>query len=309
MGPRVLPNSLIIERTYIDVRERNQEGDIVAYPKVTDKYGLVENNNYLVVFVPASEKAIPFKVLARQNYGGEVLNYGALPITASEVWGSYDGGTTTAPAAGVTPGRAYTSTAKSFTPLSDMSNAYDSGDMWYLPYDYRERLFHIRMKVTPSVLRCGMQIPKGASQQRFQKDRVILGVDKSAGFERGGLEYVQFPEIHYGFTFGNDTNIEWYTNVKFLYGEYKIGIPADPDVVFNVLDGRINSHWVTMPVSTYDATLRVALEKSYGFDGFELYSPEERAEALVAYKKTIERAKRNIGGDAGNIFITKKVVR
>jgi len=117
----------------------------VAYHKVTDKNGLVEDNHYMVVFIPASEKALPFRILARQNRGGEIIDYGSIPITASETWGSYDGGTTTAPDDGVIPSRGFTSTAKSFTPPSGMSNVYDSSDMWYIPYDYRERLFHIKM--------------------------------------------------------------------------------------------------------------------------------------------------------------------
>lgn len=277
----------------------------MAYPKVTDRYGLVEDNRYMVVFIPASEKALPFRILARQNRGGEILDYGSIPITSGETWGSYDGGTTTAPADDVIPNRGFTNTAKSFTPPTNMSNVYDSSDMWYVPYDYRERLFHIKMDLTPKTLRCGMQIPKGANQQRFQKDRVILGVDKEAGFERGGLEYVQFPEIHYGFTFGNETNLDFYNKVRFTYGEYKVGIPADPDVVYNLLDGRIQSHWVTMPVATYDATLRVALEKCYGFDGFDMYSPEERAEAVANYSAVIARARKKIG-DAGTMFVSKR---
>jgi len=273
----------------------------MSYPsKTTDSFGLVEDNSYLTVFIPASQLAIPFRVLARHNRGGEVLNYGALPITAAETWGSYDGGTTTAPADDVIPSRGFTNTAKSFTPPVDMSTVYDSSDMWYIPYDFRERLFHVKMEVTPSLIRCGVQIPKGQNQQRFQRDRAVLGVDKISGFNRGSLEMIHFPEVRIGYTFGNDTNLDLFNTVKFTYGEYMIGIPGDAELIYNILDKRVPSHWVTLPIATYDSAVKVGLQKDYGIEGFNMYSPEERRYAIEEYQSVIEKINKDI-------LIVKKV--
>lgn len=262
--------------------------------KITDEYGLVEDNGYLTVFIPASQMAIPFRVLARHNRGGEVLNYGSIPITAAETWGSYDGGTTTAPAASVIPSRGFTNSAKSFTPPSDMSTVYDSSDMWYVPYDFRERIFHVKMEVSPSFVRCGVQLPKGQNQQRFQRDRAVLGVDKTSGFNRGSLEMIHFPEIRVGYTFGNDTNLDLFNTVKFTYGEYLIGIPGDAELIYNILDKRVASYWVTLPIATYDSAIKVGLQKDYGIEGFDMYSPEDRRYAIEEYEKIIEKINKDV---------------
>lgn len=263
---------------------------------VTDDYGLVKDNEHLVVFVPGSKKALPFRVLARHNRGGEILNYGSIPITSGEAWGSYDGGTTTAPADNVIPNRAYTMTnsSKLFTPPSDMSNTYSSTDMFYIPADdFRNRIFHIYMDLTPHFIRCGIQIPRGQNQLRYQNNRVILGVDKTSGWQWGGLELVQFPEINMGYMFGNDTNVDWYNSVVFRYGEYIIGIPGDAETIFDLLNKNRPAHWLELPIASYDSTIRAGFNKTYAdgrdFDGFKLYSKEDKAYALNEYAAEISK--------------------
>lgn len=269
---------------------------------VTDQYGLVNDNRYMVVFVPANARALPFRVISRHNRGGEVLPYGSIPIDAAEVWASYDGGTTTAPVDNVIPNRAYTSTGspKKFTPLDDMTSVYDSSDMWYTSAEeFRTRLFHVYMDVFPRFIRCGVQIPTGQDQLRFQGNRVILGVGKSSGWTRGGLELVHFPELHYGYTFGNDLNIDVYNTVMFTYGEYVIGIPTDASLVFDILSGDKPAHWVEMPIASYDASIRAAFERNYGIEGFPLYAREDRQDAMSEYSGIIGKLKPEVRIERG----------
>lgn len=254
---------------------------------VLDRKGLVNANEHLVMFVPATKRAFIFRVIARNNPGSEVLNYGALPISSGESMSSYDGGAVAVPADGVMPARGYTSTGSSlaFDAPSDVTGTYDSTDMWYLPEDYRERLFHVNTHITPSWLRVGVQIPKGTSQMRFQRDRTIVGVDKSYGFGRGAFETVHIPELRMGYLFGNDTNVRLYTAVKFVYGEYEIGIPTDPNAVYSILSKDVPAHWVTLPVTSYDASIRMAFMKDYGFEGYPLYPKSKKQDALTKYNE------------------------
>lgn len=269
---------------------------------VIDQLGLVNDNRYMVVFIPANARALPFRVISRHNRGGEVLPYGSIPITNGESWASYDGGTTTAPAANVIPNRAYipTSSPKKFAALSDMSSVYDSTDMWYTSAEeFRTRLFHVYMDVIPKFIRCGIQIPSGQDQLRFQGNRVILGVGKTSGWTRGGLETVHFPELHYGYAFGNDTNLDVYNSVVFTYGEYVIGIPTDASLIFDLLSGDKPAHWVEMPIASYDSSIRSAFERNYGMEGFPLYAKEDRQDAMSEYTGIIGKLKPEVRVERG----------
>lgn len=247
---------------------------------------LVPENGLLTVFLPAYG-AFVFRVLERTNRNYEVFNYGAVPTTTSMTLPTYDGGSASPSASGTMPARAYMENGVSFS----LSGAFDETDMWYLNEDYRDRVFHVFMEVYPRVLRVDVQIPKNTSQGKFQKDKVITGVPKDFGFRRGGLEVVHLPRIHYGYRFGNDTNIEWRTFVRFIYGEYVVEIPKDEELIFDVLTMKVRSHWVTLPVNVTDETIRTALEICYGFTGFPLYPVNKKDEAVREYSSLLSRAK------------------
>ncbi|MDI6729850.1 MAG: hypothetical protein QMD44_13135 [Thermodesulfovibrionales bacterium] len=201
-----------------------------------DKQILIEEGNYLTVFIPATTKALVFRVKARANRGFEQIYYGPLPFKKDERLPTYEGGSVTVPEDGVIPARSYNSVGKSF-PLAD---AIDPGDMWYLTEEeYRDRLFHVIQEITPDFLRVDVQIPVGVAQYRFQKNKLVIGVDKDFGFSRGKIEMIHSPGIRCGYRWGNDTNVDLRTAVKFTYAEYIIEIPKDADTIFNILTRKI----------------------------------------------------------------------
>ncbi|MEM4429652.1 MAG: hypothetical protein QXM08_00630 [Thermofilaceae archaeon] len=255
--------------------------------RVVDSLGLVLENQLLVVYVPARNAALVFRVKSRVNRGFEVFNYGPLPLAAGEVLPTYDGGSVPVPADGVMPGRSYTPTGRSFP----LKGAFDESDMWYVPEDERERLFHVIQRVTPEFLRVDVQIPRGVTQGRFQGDRVVTGVDRDFGFSRGRIEVVHLPRLRYGYRWGNDTNMSVRTFVRFTYGEYIVETPRDPQLIFDVLTRRVQGHWVTLPVSIWDPAVETALVMTYGFTGFPLYGVHERDKAIREYNELLKLVK------------------
>ena len=224
-------------------------------------------------------------MINRANRSYEQLNFGPLPLTADESLPTYDATTVTVPEAGVLPARAYVLEGKSFP----MKDAYDETDMWYTTEEYRNRLFHVIHRLTPDFLRADIQIPKGVTQGRFQKDKIITGVHKDWGFARGRLEVVHIPEVHYGFRWGNDTNLPVYTAVEFIHGEYGVDIPKDAELLFLILTKKIPSYWLSLPITVYDTAIEIALKKAYGFEGFKVYSIEQREAAVRDYSETLRK--------------------
>ena len=253
---------------------------------VLDEFGLVRENQLLVCYVPATNRAFVWRVKARAN-ASPILNYGPLPFYAGEPLPTYEGASTAVPADGVLPARAFNSTGKSFP----LKGAFDEGDMWYLPEDYRERIFHVIQRVTPSWLRIDVQIPKNVAQGRFQRDRVVVGVEADFGFTRGTFEVVHLHKVRYGYRYGNDTNMDVKTAVKFVYGEYLIETPRDPELIFNVLTRRVPSHWISLPITVWDATIERAVLDSYGILGFPVYGVHEKEKAIEEYRRLLREVK------------------
>jgi len=244
--------------------------------------GLVREGEYLTVFIPAYERALVFRVKSVVNAGRERIHYGPLPISEGDVLSTLDGGSASVPADGVLPARAYTE-ALTF-PMSDV---FDTDDMWYIPADYRERIFHVIQSVTPSFLRIDAQIPPAVTQGRFQREKKIIGVEKDFGFARGEFEMIHFPEIHIGYRYANDTNVDLRTSVQFTYGEYVVEIPRDAETLFRILTKKIESHWITLPISVADPSIEDALQKTYGILGFELFRSDQRDEAIAEYERIL----------------------
>jgi len=254
---------------------------------VTDEYGLVQENAFLTCYIPAQNKALVFRVKSRINKDTPIFNYGPLPLTAGETLPTLEAGSITVPADGVMPARAYTPTGRSFP----MPEAYDATDMWYIPEDYRERIFHVIQKITPAFLRVDIQIPKGVTQGRFQRDKVVTGVDRDLGFTRGTIETVHLPRLHYGYRWCNDTNLNVYTFVKFIYGEYIIETPMDATLIFDILTRKVQSHWVSLPINVWDPSIESALTLTYGITGFTVYAINQRDKALREYNELLKRVK------------------
>jgi hypothetical protein len=207
-------------------------------------------------------------------------------LTSGTTLPTFEGGSVSVPVDGVIPARAYTTGL-----MFPMSGAFDSSDMWYTPEDYRDRLFHVIQHVTPAFLRVDVQIPTAVTQGRFQKDKIVTGVDKDFGFARGSYEVVHLPKVHYGYRYGNDTNVPLYTFVKFIYAEYVIETPKNSSLIFDILTRRIPSHWVTLPINIMDTTVERALTEVYGITGFPLYRADERDKALRDYDALLKEVK------------------
>jgi hypothetical protein len=255
--------------------------------KVVDELGLVLEGEYLTVFIPATTKAFVFRIKARTNKKYETLNYGPLPLSAGTTLPTFDGGSVSVPANGVIPARAYTKDGITFP----LTGAYDSTDMWYVPEDYRERLFHVIQYVTPAFLRMDVQIPVKVTQGRFQKDKIMTGVETDFGFSRGMYETVHIPKLHYGYRYANDTNVNLYTFVKFIYAEYIVEIPKNATLIFDILSKRIPSHWLSLPINYMDKSIEISLMEAYGITGFTLYRIDERDKAIKEYDALLKEVK------------------
>jgi hypothetical protein len=250
----------------------------------TDEYEICHENTFITVFIPATSKAFVFRVKSRINRGYERFHYGPLPLTSGTTLPTYEGGSASVPANGVIPARAYTKDGLVFpTTLS----VFDENDMWYLPTEDRDRLFHVIQYVTPAFLRIDVQIPTGVTQGRFQKDRVTTGVDKDFGFSRGVYEIVHLPGIRYGYRYGNDTNVPLFTSVKFVYGEYVIEIPRNSSLIFDTIVKRVPSYWITLPINYTDPSITRALTETYGIEGFPVYRQDERDRAIREYESLL----------------------
>ena len=269
---------------------------------VTDKNGLVKEGGHLVVFNPVVQtgrdalnqnltirynKAMVFKVLARQNVQGEKYVC-SLPTTPSTQFRKYDqaGDEPVASADGCLPARAYTSSAGVQFALAGADNP---ADMWDLDHTYYDRLFHVQLKVSPGFVRVGVDMPTGTNQARFQRTKKSVGIGTDLGWRYGSTEFVPFPEVDCAYQFGNTTNVELMPKCEFTYGEYVVGIPSDPDTIFRVLTGKEPSHRVTMPISIYDSAISQGLIRTYGTDGFRIFPSNQYNSAISEYQAVIEK--------------------
>jgi hypothetical protein len=255
---------------------------------------LVPEGGYLTVFIPVAEGAIVFRVKSRANRGYEVIDYDPLPIKAGTILPTYDGASTTVTADGVLPARSYTRDGIQFPPI--VSGTFSNTDMWHTPEDDRDRLYHVKLYVYPPVIRVDVQIPTRVTQGRFQRGRSVVGVDSDFGFKRGSIEIVQLPYIQYGYRFGNDTNLNLKTFVRFVYGEYVVEIPSSPELIFDVLTRRVQSYWVTLPVNYSDPLIADTFRRVYGFPVrdnvpqlFRIYRHDERDRAIREYSDILRQ--------------------
>jgi hypothetical protein len=246
--------------------------------------GFVQENEYLSIYIPSQMRTLVFRVKRLGNVGYNTIPYGTLPTRPATSFTSYDGTSVKLPEPGVMPARSYTSSGITF-PFTDV---FDLNDMFFTPRDYADRLVHAKFTVEPNVLRLGLEVPRGVKQYKFQRDKVLAGIDRTFGFKRGFIETAFIPELRYGLQVGNDTNIHFRTNVNIEFAEYVIEIPTDPDLIYNILIGREDSYIIGLPVSTYDSSIANALKQSYGFEGFDRSDLSNREQSIVKIHNTIK---------------------
>lgn len=248
---------------------------------------MLRENDYLVLFIPASKRALVFRVLSL-NGGYYKFNYGPLPITSGTTLSTITGSTVTVPADGVLPGYAIVNDL-----MFPYTGVYDPNDMWFVPADeFENKLIHAVHRYTPSWIRVETQIPIGVSQARFQGDRLIGGVTRDFGFRRGTIEVFHIPEVHYGFYYVNDTNMDVNTYVSFTYAEIDVVTPDDPSLIYAILTKRVNSYWYTLPVVTGINNIEDSLRDSYGYTGFPVDKLDKREEALDNIREILNSIRR-----------------
>lgn len=259
---------------------------------VLDSLGLVLENRFLVVVIPALERALVFRVKARVNKGKEKLFYGPIPIKAGTTLPTFEGGTVTVPADGVLPARSYIPTDKALSfsaPNEIASRVYDSNDMWFTREEARDKLFHFHMYVKPAFLRVQVDIPKNVLQSVFQYNKKItMDIYMPFNWLRGHVEVVYLPETYYGFKFANELNVAVYTSVTFIYAEYLVDIPKDAKLIFNILMHKVPAHWYTLPYTIAEGTLEANLEKVYGFKGFPIPTTKEDLKKIEEELKRVK---------------------
>lgn len=255
----------------------------------------VHQGSYLTVYFPPNNTALVFLVKGIANSNFRKFLYGALPLTQGQQISSYSGGTATVSGNGQFPANAFTPEGLFFPPPvvnGQPINTYDSTDMWYIPPENNDRLFLIDLNVIPSWLRIDLQIPSQVTQSAFQVDRVAGGVSSIFGFSRGSYTTVQFPYIHYGWRFGNDTSMTVYTSVLFRYAELIVDIPRDPALIFNILTRRIPSYEITLPLITIPERLTNALKEDYGItQGFVVPRSDQSQTAVPAIQQILGKLK------------------
>lgn len=256
----------------------------MAFQHPDKKYGNFKDGDYLQVYIPATKSALVYRVVTRTN-PYPIINYGALPLTSGTSLASFDSGAVSVAAAGEMPARSYTQLGSSL--LFTQTGAYDSTDMWYTNEEYRDRIFYVVGMTDPSFLQIGLEYPRGNQQYRFQRDNVQAGVGTNIGYTRGIIETIQFPNIHQGWRFGNDSYFNVWTSMRFKYNELIVETPTDPEMIYNILKGQIPSRRIDLPISVQDPSIPIALNKDYGYTGFDTTLLPNKANAIAAFSQTL----------------------
>jgi len=252
---------------------------------VIDEFGLVKPNKLLVVIVPVSEVALVFRVKYRKVFR---LEYPGLPIKKGETLALYGGGEIIVPADGVMPAMSFTFRSRTFP----YPGAFDETDMFYIPKEWSDTIFHVHHHIKPAWIRVEIQIPPDNLQIAFQRDKISGGVDMPFGFKRGHIEVVHLPDVKIGFRFGNDTSVTVLTGDLMIIGEYNVELVLDPEVVFDAIVGKAPAYVYTYPTYKTGEYVLSKIKEVYGFEGFPIYPEYKKSEAINKYKEIISKIKR-----------------
>lgn len=196
------------------------------YQNLLDEYGLLKNNSVLAVYFPSVRGFVPFRVLYRENQGYEKFNYGPLPVS----FPGYE--------AGVIPaGQTTDSITFPYYELPEEQRV----DMFY--YTEPGRLIHAHIYISPILLRGLVEIPKGSKTYSYL-DKVTQDLTKDFGFFRGYKEMIFLPKIHIGWKFYNPTNLDLRTNLHIVYGEYRVELVKEADVIYEIMTKKHPAYWI-----------------------------------------------------------------
>ena len=266
----------------------------MASVKVTDELGLVLPNRIIAVYIPAVNQVLPLRIVRRRVH---VIPYGPLPLSKGETLPTLDGGSVTVPEDGVFPARAYTSRPRRFPTTLDVD---DKTDIFYID-DTRhpEWIVHAHVYIEPSHIRVMLRIPETLVQGVFHPNRVPLDIRSDFGWNRGYVEVVYFPGVHYGFDFCNDLYVDFRTWVTIIYGEYMVEPVLDIDKVLEIMFGKAeDTYYYTLPVESLDSAFKEKLQKLYGFYGdyvgYPVYPEFMKEEAKKKVEEIVNEIKKQI---------------
>lgn len=262
----------------------------------------MEPGDILLVYLPAYGTVLPFQIEEVVNEPYETIDYGPLPLTTS-VAVNYlvtpSGPAPSAvPATGVLPPMAYNASPVTFP----LQGAFDPSDMFYFKSP-PNKLIYYRLYVRPRWLRVIPEVPIGTFISKYDNvyfsngGSLAVSVGNfsgiaSTGFHRGYAELVQFPDLHYGFIFVNDSTLTAYTSARIEYYELRVGVPSANDA-YLAIRGELYRRVVrvVMPVVAQQSELTNTLLRYYGTTGVPpTASQAEVAKALSTMAQAMARA-------------------
>jgi len=237
--------------------------------RVVDKQGFVREGESIILYLPAWEGIIPFRVIARMNKDAETLNYGPFPYThAGYPTGVVPGGVTTAP-----------------TKFKDITGAYPperAVDMFF--YKEPSMLIHAFVDIRPHLFRIYQWIPTGAKQIRLFRivtwEPTLAVPTNIFAYSVGVKEQFFLPNFHIDWQLLNGTNMDLRTYTVFKYAEYEVEILKDPATIFNMIQRKVPAYWYTFPVmQKFDEGERM-LKEVYKITPIPLYKSHELDRAV-----------------------------
>lgn len=232
-----------------------------------DEKGFVRENEFLVISFPMWRGILAYRILARINKGFEKINYGVLPLDPTD--------------SGVNDGQILANTTSGRFAFSwAILPAEQRNDMFY--FDNKDKIKHVRIKVSPYILRNFFFLAVGVQQATYQGIAVADDtIPSDFGYWRGTFEIPILPYMHMQMSSYNHTNMNLIGDIQFEYGEYTVELIKDPGLLFDLMNRRIWAHWMTYPGETVIPT--DPFTRAYGIDQpIPLSKSMEKVRASVA---------------------------
>ena len=205
-----------------------------------DRHGLVRPGYPLLLYLPAYEAYVPLLVKSRRNLGYETYEYGPLPDC-----GAISGGVIAA--GGLATGCTFS---------NPELQGEQARDMFY--YTDSDTAMHVHFYIRPLMLRILNEVPLGSRTYSLY-GIVTQDPARDFGWYRHYREMLFPPKMHVGWTFYNPTNLNLYTNARFIYGEYEVEPLLDVEAVTRVLARRAPAHFVSFPSNTKSRELEIGV--------------------------------------------------
>ena len=263
----------------------------------------LQEGSYLVVIVPALDRAWILRVVARKNRQVEKIDYGLAPISKStpqrikfgttettltpESLGvTYDGAML--PFAMIETEHAVVLKAPEDSELKGKTYDKDTNDILYIPPEEVEKsevkeVIHAYIYVYPEFVRTAIVV--GGQTQCKYMDMYSMSKDIRIGWMRSPVELVVLPGIRYYFRWFNPSNLLVPVQLTVYSAVYGVQTVTDKATIDAILSRKIvlGVHWVTVPVFQVPSEVRSDLvekvSRALGHEGIPLKEFERRAQA------------------------------